>query len=294
LTVNAPGVLFDDLAHRRTTIARPGCAAAPGAQITGGVVAFNCSDTTIPQPELYEIASRSWRSVALSAALSDPCGPIPPGLGCDVTSQLTGAGSRWLQFAQDNCPMSEHCSSANVYQNIQTGAIARDPAVQGGHWIADLDSSRLARRICSPITVPEGFNIFTAPGPGELTFEGQFALSAGSGPRGGSQTYLERCGARLHQLIESNNAGQAAGSLAASPYVVAWQQSARNLNLEFLPSRRRFRVDLPRSAAPVVSELALTDNHLYVLDETNKLWITPLPVKPPPRPLTHRRLSRPR
>jgi hypothetical protein len=280
-TVNAPGVLFDDLAHRRTTVTRPGCVAAPGTQITGGVVAFNCSDTTIPQPELYEIASRSWRSVALSATVSDPCGPVP----CDMTSRLTGAGSRWLQFIQSNCPQGEHCSFANVYQNIQTGAVASDPAVQGGHWISDLDSPRLARRICSPITTPEGFNIFTAPGPGGLTFEGRFVLSLSPGPSGGSRTYLERCGTRLHQLIESSNAAQTAGPVAISLHAIVWQQSQSGLDLEFLPSRQRFRLRLPRTADSVVTDLALTANHLYVIDQNNMLWITPLPTRPPP---THR------
>lgn len=116
-------------------------------------------------------------------------------------------------------------------------------------------------------------------------FEGQFALSVGAGPHGGSQTYLERCGTHLHQLIESNDVGQAAAgpvALAASPHAIVWQQTPGSLNLEFLPSRRRFRVRLPPAATAWVSELALTDNHLYVLDAANDLWITPLPTQPPP------------
>jgi hypothetical protein len=279
---NGPGVLFDDIDGRRETVRRPGCGVA-GGPIVGGVLAFDCSDSTIARPELYLIASRSWRSVAVSPLVTDPCGAAGP---CEITSTLTGAGLRWLQFRENSCPLGEHCSVRNVFQSIQTGSVAPDPAVQGGDQLADLDSRQLAHRVCAPLTIPEGFNIFSAPGPGDLMPDGQFALASSPGPKGGSQTYLERCGTHRHQTIESNNAAAAPGALAISPHAIAWQPSQLGVNIEFLPSRRRFRIRLPRAADPVVSELALTDDHLYVVDENDTLWITPLPAKPPP---IHRR-----
>lgn len=279
---NAPGALFDDQDHRRETISRPGCVTA-GDAIVSDVLAFDCSNSTVPAPELYVIASRSWRSVAVSSSIAYPCGA---GVACDTNSTFTDAGAHWLEFRQNDCPQGEHCSSKNIFENIQTGTVAQDPAVPGGDQLADLDSPRLARRICSPLTIPAGFNIFSAPGPGDVTLAGQFALASSPGPTGGFRTYLERCGTHLHQLIESNNAAQTAGPIAISAHAIVWQQSQPGLDLEFLPSRRRFRLRLPSMANSVVSELALTANHLYVIDQNNKLWITPLPTGPPS---SHRR-----
>jgi hypothetical protein len=177
--------------------------------------------------------------------------------------------------------MGEHCSFGNLFQNITTGEVKQDPAVQGGHEIADLNSAQLAHPICSPLTVPEGFNIFSASGPGELRFEGHFALATSPGGKGGSQTYLEKCGTHLHELIGSNSAGGAPGPIGATPNAVVWQQSPSNLNIEFLPSRRRFVMQLPKAARSGIAALALTEHHLYAIDQTNTLWIATVPTKPP-------------
>jgi hypothetical protein len=265
----APGVLFDDLHHRRMTISGPACALA-GGPIAGGVLPFNCSQSIVPAPELYVIASRRWRSVAANSSIAYPCGA---GVACDTRYTLTGAGSRWLQFRQDQCPQGEHCGSVNVFENIQTGAVAQDPAVQGGNQLPNLDSPQLAQRICSPLTIPAGFNLYGAPGRGDLTIDGQFAVASTPGPRGGSRTYLERCGTHLHQLIASTNAAESPGpvAVAISPHAIVWQQSPPDINVEFLPSRRRYRLRLPRTANPIVSELALTDNHLEVVRDLVEL-----------------------
>jgi hypothetical protein len=281
VTAYAPGVLFDDEQNRLETVGRPGCL-SPGSQvfddhIIGGLLAFNCSGSAIPQPELYDIASRSWRSVPLSSS-SNPCGPNPI---CDVTTYVTSAGSRWLQIEQLDCPEGEHCSYNNVFQNIQTGVVAQNPAVPGGHRLANLNAAHLSQRVCSPITIPEGFNIFSAPGPGDLTFEGQFALASSPGPNDTFPTYLEKCGTHLHQLIQSPNGAQGIRPIASSPHAIAWQQTRSTLNVEFLPSRQRFVIDVPFTADPGISQLALTDNRLYVIDGSNKLWISPVPTTPP-------------
>jgi hypothetical protein len=177
--------------------------------------------------------------------------------------------------------MDEHCSFTNLFQSIHTGQVMPDPATQGGHERADLDSPQLAQPICSPITDPPGFNMFTAPGPGLLRFEGPFALATGSTPRGGTATYLEKCGSHLHQLIESNSAAVGPPSpFAASPHAIVWQQSSPNLHIEFLPSRRRFVIPPPKSASGIVA-LALTVSRLYAIDQAGTLWIASLSRQPP-------------
>jgi hypothetical protein len=216
--------------------------------------------------------------VALSPSITDPCGIDSE---CENITAVANAGSDWLEFSESACPGDEHCTFWNVFENIQTGTVEPDPAVEGGHQMADLNSPELARQICSPVTVPEGVNIFTAPGPGELAFQGRFALATSPSPDGGSQTYLEECGTRLHQLIESNGPATQASPIAASPHTIVWQQTPAKLTFEFLPSLRRFVIDLPKAAGPIIGELALTDNHLYAIGQADTLWRTAVPDSPP-------------
>jgi hypothetical protein len=183
--VNEAGVLFDDRDHRQTKVAQDGCGVA-GSEILGGVLAFDCWRSRESAPNVYEIAARRRRSVALNQSITDPCGIDSE---CENITAVANAGSDWLEFSESACPGDEHCTFWNAFENIQTGAVEPDPAVEGGHEMADLDSPQLAHPICSPLTVPEGFNIYTAPGPGELTFEGRFALATSPGPEGGSQVH---------------------------------------------------------------------------------------------------------
>lgn len=270
---NEPGVLFDDRQRRQIKVAQDGCGVA-GTEIFGGVLAFDCWRARQSAPQLYVISSRRRRTVALDPSITDPCGLDSE---CENITAVANAGSDWLQFSESACPGDEHCTFWNEFENIHTGAVEPDPAVEGGHEIADLDSPELAQPICSPLTIPEGFNIFTAPGPGELTFQGRFALATSPTPKGGSQTYLEECGTRLHQLIESTGPGAQTEPVASSPHAIVWQQTPAELTLEFLPSRRRFAIHLPNTVGPIVTELALTDNHLYATGRADTLWRAPSP-----------------
>jgi hypothetical protein len=272
-----PGVLFDDLHKRQRTIAQQGCLIS-GSEIFGGVLSFDCSSSEPGHVRVYLIASREWRQVTVSPQIVSPCGSIRY---CDGGSELVDAGSDWLEFSDSTCPMGEHCSSRNIFQNIYTGHVLPDPAVQGGHKIANLDSPQLAEPVCSPPTVPRGFNIFTDPGPGILHLDGSFALASSPGPRGGSRTYLEECGTRLHELLETANADQQLGPLAANLHALVWQQTQLNLHVEFLPSFKRYLVRLPRGLQ-VISALALTATRLYVASQSGKLWVAPFPTGPPP------------
>jgi hypothetical protein len=152
-----PGVLFDDLHGRQRKITQRGCLVS-GSEILGGVLGFDCSSSESGHARVYLIGSQGWRTVTVSSQIVSPCGSIPY---CDGGSQLVDAGSDWLEFSESTCPMGEHCSSRNVFQNISTGRVLPDPSVQGGHKIANLDSPQLAEPVCSPLTVPRGFNIFS-------------------------------------------------------------------------------------------------------------------------------------
>ena len=271
-SLNQPWLLYDDVLGQQRQVPQIGCGVA-GAQIFAGVLGFDCWRSRLtPTIRVYSIAARTWRAIPMNPQLTASCGYNT----CE--SFLSDAGSRWLQFTSSDCPMGEHCSFWKVFQNINTGSVEPDPAVRGGQEVADLSSPRLAHRICAPLKVPEGFNIFgPSPGPGELRFYGRWALASSPGSGGGSQTYLQHCGTRLHQLIES---GTAEGPLAASPHAVVWQQSATRLNFLFLPSRRHFVIRLP-AASSGVNALALTDERLYTIDADNNLWIANLPAFPP-------------
>jgi hypothetical protein len=271
-----PGVLFDDLHHRERTIAQHGCLVS-GSEIFGGVLGFDCSRSEPDRARVLLIASREWRTVTVSPQIVSPCGSITY---CDGGSQLVDTGSDWLEFSESTCPLGEHCSSRSVFQNIYTGRVLPDPAVQGGHEMANLDSPQLAEPVCPPLAVPRGFNIFTQPGPGILRFDGRFALASSPVPRGGSRTYLQECGTHLRQLLESANPDQATGPLAANLDAVVWQQTQLNLHVEFLPSLKRYLVRLPRGLQ-VISALALTATRLYVVSRSGKLWIAPFPAEPP-------------
>lgn len=127
--VNEPGVLFDDLDHQQQSVPQNGCGVT-GSRIFGNVLAFDCWRAQRTAPELYLIASHTRRTVPLSPRITSPCAPASP--FCDSNSYLMDAGSDWLKFSQANCPMGEHCSLQSIFQNIQTGMVSSDPAVQVG------------------------------------------------------------------------------------------------------------------------------------------------------------------
>ncbi|MHB1569547.1 MAG: hypothetical protein ACYC0H_10120 [Solirubrobacteraceae bacterium] len=174
--------------------------------------------------------------------------------------------------------MGEHCVFANLFENIQTGQVLRDPAVQGGDQIGDVDVPQLDRPLCSPLTVPAGFNIFAAPGPGPIQLDGRFALSSTPGPQGGSETYLEKCGAHLKQLLQPSRPAQDAPPVASNRHALVWQATANRVVIEFLPSRLRYQVSVPKAVQGSLDP-ALTTRHLYLLQDgappsqNGRLWI---------------------
>ena len=141
--------------------------------------------------ELYSLATGQWQAVT-------PLSPIEtcPESFCNVvTDRPIDVGSQWVEFRQSDCPMGEHCTGSNVFQNLYTNQISSDPT--GGQTIADLNSPSLARRVCRPVRVP-------APAieePTGLTMYGSFAVAQNVTANGAPMSYLERCGSTLHEVL---------------------------------------------------------------------------------------------
>jgi hypothetical protein len=99
-------------------------------------------------------------------------------------------------------------------RNVTCGLEAR------GTEIPDLNSAMLSSVLCDPTRVPAGF---TDPSAGQtlsgtLTLLGRFAVAQQWSPGNlNLDTYLERCGSRLHRAIDPNG-----WPLAANSRLVVW------------------------------------------------------------------------
>ncbi len=286
-TANQAVMLIDDQTGRRTTISRAGCSPIqPSADepLDLPLVPFNCSTTATPAPALYSPSTRRWRTVSPSPAITDPCGDYS--YLCDIQDFLAAAGSRWLEYIQSDCPMDEHCSFSNVFQNIDTGEVRKDPS--GGRTTIDLNAANLPRTLCRPLTEPTAAQLFAGPGPGSMIFSGSFALAIGTDENAVPEVHLERCGTHLHRLLTKGP--YPAGRLAAGANTreAVWMTKPRPfLNALSLPSLTPFTIKLPRrildgACSPshyltCVSEIALTQHRLYLLiTPTQQLWAAPI------------------
>jgi hypothetical protein len=280
------GTLFDDQTGRRASIPLSGCEPmgselSPLAPtIQGDVLAFDCWHPLEEQwVRLYSIASAGWRTVPLSPEITS-CeaymGVCPWG--------MISAGSYWLGFSESSCEMDEHCTGEDVFQSIRTGQVVQDPAVAHGHEIGNVDDLQLAQPLCSPLAIPAEYVTYSAPGPGPIELDGRFALATTIGPDGTPETYLEECGTHIKQLVQPYETEQYANPIASNTRALAWQASATNLTIEFLPSRDRYTVPLPKSVQGDV-QLALTTRRLYLLqnseppDQNGRLWIATFPAR---------------
>jgi hypothetical protein len=238
-------------------------------RIDGPSLAFECSETEQPQPELYSLASATWTSVTPAPSILDACAETGPGQQmCEGDTSTVAAGSHWLEYQSDVCPVGdEHCATSQEFQNLSTGVVAGDPT--GGKTIADLNSPTLASHVCSPLAVPAGEEQGNEQqAPGSLTFYGRFAIAWGAAD--GSSYTLERCGTRKRRALPS--------APAANPHEVIWSAGHRRLAGVFLPSLRSFAVKLPARVGNV-GQVALGLHTLYVLSN-GKVWAAPIRTKP--------------
>jgi hypothetical protein len=281
------GLLLDEGVAKRTTVFRPTGATSCGGEAVGGplMVAF-CFFGQSMVPESYSISGRTWQPFIYTPAV---CQLTTQG-SCDVVA----IGTHWIEI-KESC---YHCANTYVFQNIQTGEVRSDPTHPT--TTADVNSPRLAHRVCSPLAVPradDGGGDSNLSGWGSLRFYGSFAVAFGTDEFGNPSVYLERCGSRLHLPIESGlcylltcvapvaNSHAVIWQSPGTPRTLIGQSAETQLNGYFLPSMRRFVITLPaplttQTLTPPQSSVVLTTRNLYVLDGTGELWRTATPTLP--------------
>jgi hypothetical protein len=208
---------------------------------------------------------------------------------CSTTRCVpSDAGGAWMQYLVSNCPGGEHCSFSYEFQSLNGGELRSDPTAD--HTIADLNSRSLARPLCAPLRVPRAWYTFTGFGLGSLTMDGKFAIAQGTNANGTPTAYLERCGSSLHELLVKGPYANAAPPLAWNSGEVLWQSATYQLSGVFLPSLRRFKLDLPQHAVSpgcmppdfrsCIEQMALTNRTLYLLSADGQLWTAISPHQP--------------
>jgi hypothetical protein len=215
---------------------------------------------------------------APSPALEQP--PICPITTCRPGGGIVRIGNDW---AEVDLPQGDlgHVLDRFAFQNLQTGHAAVDPT--GGTTTVNLNSPALAEKVCAPLKVPT-FSTAYDRTPGTLTLiGGGFAIADGD------NSYLERCGTHLHELLASYLRYYCAPPgcpPVGNAHLVAWEDEARigsgaRIDGMFLPSRLRFSIPLPKSVGG--GQLGLAARHFY-LSGGSGIWSTPIPRPPKPRP----------
>jgi hypothetical protein len=280
---NQSVTVIDDQTGRRATVSRAGCfpiQPSDAEPLDLSRVLFNCSTNGTPAPELYSPSTGGWQTVSPSPAITHPCGDAT--YPCDIEYFLAAAGSYWLEYIESDCPMAEHCSYGNVFQNIDTGEVRKDPS--GGRTTIDLNASNLTRTVCRPLSVPMASQVYAGPGPGSLIFYRSFALAIGTDENAVPGVYLERCGTHLQRLLTKGPYPGALMAPAANTHEVVWLPGPRPfLSVLSLPALQRFTIRLPErilggACSPpdyttCISKIALTEHTLYILSSpTGPLW----------------------
>ncbi len=244
---------------------------------------FRCGDTGLA---LYGLSTHRWTSLAIARAARLACAPT----SCVLQ---TAIGSQWIQFSGQQCesglphPGPSCNAPVRMFQNIKTGQVERDPAEPGGRMIADLNSRKLGRKLCSPLRVPAFFDSSSqTSGAGTMSVLGRFAIATttpnvfyGSAP---TEYFLERCGSRLHERIAPDTKAFIV-TPAANSQLVLWQKTTASLTGIFLPSQRRFSIALPTALSGFLSPVVVAPRRLYVQtagNVTGEIWAANLPAEP--------------
>ena len=256
---------------------------------------FSCPATPeTPYVTLYSLTTGTWTSV------TQP-GLCPSGSG-DCYDWPVKVGAEWVEWAVQGCGASnaERCGYNFYAQNIRTGNVQPLPAHRTTY--PNLDSPKLAAKLCRPLRVPtldylDWEENGGVPGDltGDVTLHGQFAITYG-GNALQPTIRLQRCGARTHTNLDLPNIEGSQFNLlpcfppfeqfiAANAHEIIWINSATKLAGVFLPSMRRFMVPLPASleaprVSSIASHIALDEDRLYLLDKHGKLWTAPAPTIP--------------
>ncbi len=244
------GVVFDELTGARSVVSLPTDCPVPdnGPLLGGGWLLEDCTTSRV---DLYSLAAQTWRQVTVASG----CSRFNAGTGSSCVPDAIG--SDWIEYDES----SEHFGDRFVFQPIDGGPPRRDPA--NARTIVDLSSPRLARRLCTPLSVPKD---------GEVTLDGAFGVVGG--PAG---TFLERCGRRLHLALGPAVTVQSARGL------IAWSPAGHSLEGVLLPSLRRFRVILPWRRRALILDAQISDRRIYlevvpVSADQGQVWSAPLPA----------------
>lgn len=224
------GTLLNERTGRRAVVRLPRDCRRPGGieeTVGGPWLMADCNERYVG---LYSLAGHRWHNLAVRG----PCRHRTPS-SCPAEA----IGSRWIEYDSG----TPNRGDVYIFQNIASGAIRRDPATR--RVIADLDARRLAHHLCARISVPPD---------GSLEFGGWFALALYE-----SNTYLERCGTRMHRLLTSSDSASGIGS----DLVVYVTDLRGPIHAISLPSLRRFTIALPRRAR-FVDFLEVGLRHIYL------------------------------
>ena len=277
------GVLIDDRTGMRRQLTFPaGC--SPQA-LGAAALALLCDSGLSRTQRIYDIATGQTSVFTPNPSLAQPDGVCGAGAvpGSPIAT-VVALGTRWVGL--DAGSSDARSFDRFAFQNRQTGQALCDP--RGAHVTLDLNSAALTAKACSPLTVPVLRRPLGGQGAGSLTALGDgFELAAGT------NSYLERCGTRLHEFLMSDRyqasspVGIQCPAVACSPpansRMIVWPGRGRILGV-WLPSRQRFTVPVPdtvdRSRGTSAQyEVGLTERHLYLSTLTH-IWQASIPTQP--------------
>lgn len=201
------------------------------AGIAAGMALVSCASPNFPNAELFDIATRTWRTAAGLPGLFDER------LGHDETYGWEAVGARWLQ-----ADIEGYHFEYPEYLQWRSGERRRLKPTRTE--VVDLDRPGLVRRLCDPLRVPSN--------PAEDTYntEPRFNptfLSAGRAAvwdpgrvTGRRRLDLQRCGS--HRVVHP-----APGTgLQLSPRWLSWMPTAGGVRVISVVGPRRYRIAVPR------------------------------------------------
>ena len=195
------GSLIDDRTGKRTVVTPP--AGCNPTSIGGLSLLFVCHHGS---NLVYKTSTGNWK------AFQAPAAYVGPNLEQQITPVTVG--THWIEYFSQLCDPqlgSSQCDGFTYsFQNIDTGKFRSDPTT--ATTLADPNLPGLTRKLCSPLRVPmedaaggsnSGRFFKTQAVPGLVTLDGSFALVQKTDfSTHASSVYLERCGSRLHQLVD--------------------------------------------------------------------------------------------
>lgn len=288
-TGSGTGVLIDDNTGRQRSLSF--ASACRPLALGASTLALTCTSGS-PAPDiqqLYDIPTGQTSTFTASPALTqspfyDNC------IGSEICPpEIEQLGSRWV--ALDIGKEDYHTLDRFVFQNLQTGQVASDPARPD--TTVNLNRTGLTQGVCRPLAVPTFHGPYDNQ-PGSLTPIGN-GFEIATAPN----AYLERCGTHLHRFLTSlaytnanpnrNRCAAVVCPPAANPRVVVWASPPPSNQIHgiFLPSLQRFSIPVPTRIDPSDGTndeygVGLTAHRLYLSSGT-RLWSTPAPTPPATR-----------